>query len=140
MKHWIILTSLICLVYSQEKSKTDKFLNIKVQDATAQSKIDALRKEYMEQKKSIDSGYKEKIKLLRNEKNDEIKSLRKSFKELLRDLRKKYKHVRFPKEKGKKKAQARRKRPQAILLSYMYQEWCIERTQRMIMVSVFYTN
>jgi len=109
MKHWIILTSLICLAYSQEKPKTDKFLNIKVQDATAQSEIDALRKEYMDQKRSIDSGYKEKIKLLRDEKKDEIKSLRKSFRERLRDLRKKYKHVKFPKEKEKKKIKPKTK-------------------------------
>ena len=72
MKHWIILTFLICLGYSQEKSKSDKFLNIKVQDATAQSEIDALRKNYVDQKRSIESGYKEKIKLLRNEQKDEI--------------------------------------------------------------------
>ena len=109
MKHWIILTSLICLAYSQEKPKTDKFLNIKVQDVTAQSEIDALRKEYMEQKRSIDSGYKEKIKLLRDEKNKEIKKKKKSFKERLRDLRKKYKHVEFPKEKGKKKIKQKNK-------------------------------
>ena len=109
MKHWIILTSLICLAYSQEKPKTDNFLNIKIQDATAQSEIDALRKEHMEQKRSIDSGYIEKINLLRDEKNDEIKSIRKSFRERLRDLRKKYKHVKFPKEKGKKKIKQKNK-------------------------------
>ena len=109
MKHWIILMSLICLGYSQEKSKTDKFLNINVQDATAQSEIDALRKEYMDQKRSIDSGYKEKIKLLRDEQKDEIKSLRKSFRERLRDLRKKYKHVEFPKGKEKKKIKPKNK-------------------------------
>ena len=109
MKHWIILMSLICWGYSQEKSKSDKFLNIKVQDATAQSEIDAVRKEYMDQKRSIDSGYKEKIKLLRDEKRYEINSLRKSFRERLRDLRKKYKHVKFPKGKEKKKAKPKNK-------------------------------
>ena len=106
MKHWIILMSLICLGYSQEKSKTDKFLNIKVQDATAQSEIDVLRKEYMDQKRSID---REKIKLLRDEQKDEIISLRKSFRERLRDLRKKYKHVEFPKGKEKKKIKPKNK-------------------------------
>ncbi len=109
MKHWIILTFLICLGYSQEKSKSDKFLNIKVQDATAQSEIDALRKNYVDQKRSIESGYKEKIKLLRIEQKDEIKSLRKSFRERLRDLRKKYKHVEFPKEKKKNKTKPKAK-------------------------------
>ncbi len=109
MKHWIILMSLICLGYSQKKSKTDIFLNINVQDATAQSEIDAVRKEYMDQKRSIDSGYKEKIKLLRDEQKDEIKSLRKSFRERLRDLRKKYKHVEFPKGKEKKKIKPKNK-------------------------------
>ena len=109
MKHWIILMSLICLGYSQEKSKTDKFLNIKVQDATAQSEIDVLRKEYMDQKRSIDREYKEKIKLLRDEQKDEIISLRKSFRERLRDLRKKYKHVEFPKGKEKKKIKPKNK-------------------------------
>ena len=91
MKYWIILTSFICLGYSQERSKEDKFLNIKVQDATAQVEIDALRKEYLDQKKSIVKGYKEKIKTLKNER------------QILREVRKKYKHVKFPKENEKKK-------------------------------------
>ena len=109
MKYWIILTSLICLGYSQEKSKEDKFLNIKVQDATAQGEIDALRKEYLDQKKTIVIGYKEKFKTLKNEKKEDMKSLKKSFRQRLREVREKYKHVKFPKEKGKKKVKPKNK-------------------------------
>ncbi len=105
MKYWIILTSLICLGYPQEKPKADKFLKIRVEDVSAQNEIDELRKEYLTQKKSIDEGYKEKIKFLRDEQKGEIKSLKKSFRKRLKELRKKYKHVEFPKEKKKKKIQ-----------------------------------
>ncbi|MEC7926803.1 MAG: hypothetical protein VX767_01050 [Candidatus Neomarinimicrobiota bacterium] len=109
MKYWIILTSLICLGYSQEKSKEDKFLNIKVQDVTAQGEIDALRKEYLDQKKTIVIGYKEKIKTLKNEQKEDMKSLKKSFRQRLREVREKYKHVKFSKEKEKKKVKPKNK-------------------------------
>ena len=38
---------------SQTKPKADKFLNIEVQDALVQGEIDALRKDYLDQKKDI---------------------------------------------------------------------------------------
>ncbi|MEC7927431.1 MAG: hypothetical protein VX767_04275, partial [Candidatus Neomarinimicrobiota bacterium] len=58
--------------------------------------------EYLDQKKTIVIGYKEKFKTLKNEQKEDMKSLKKSFRQRLREVREKYKHVKFPKEKGKK--------------------------------------
>lgn len=102
MKYSIIFIFFITGLLAQDKVKEDKFLKLKVSNAQVQSEIDALRKNYLIQKKDIVAGYKERIKSLKTMQKSDIKSLKKSFRERLRELRKKHKDVKFP-EKPKKK-------------------------------------
>ena len=104
MKYGILLLCLVTFGFAQTKPKVDKFSIIEVQDALVQGEIDALRKDYLNQKKDIMKGYNERIKSLKEMRKIDIKSLRKSFRAKIKELRKKNKHVKFP-EKPKKEKQ-----------------------------------
>lgn len=109
MKYGILLLCLVTFGIAQTKPKVDKFLNIEVQDALVQGEIDALRKDYLDQKKEIMKRYNERIKSLKEMQKSDVKSLRKSFREKLKELRKKYKHVKFPEKPKKEKPELKSK-------------------------------
>tara|TARA_B100000029_G_scaffold512656_1_gene609927 strand:- start:997 stop:1365 length:369 start_codon:yes stop_codon:yes gene_type:complete len=109
MKYGILLFCLVTFGFAQTKQKADNFLNIKVQDALVQGEIDALRKDYLDQKKEIRKGYNERIKSLKEMQKSDVKSLTKSFREKLRQLRKKHKHVKFPEKPKKEKSDLKQK-------------------------------
>ncbi|MBH49465.1 MAG: hypothetical protein CMG69_01765 [Candidatus Marinimicrobia bacterium] len=109
MKYGILFLCLVTLGFAQTKQKADNFLNIKVQDALVQGEIDALRKDYLDQKKEIMKGYNERIKSLKEMQKSDVKTLRKPFREKLKELRKKNKHVKFPEKPKKEKPELKSK-------------------------------
>ena len=73
-----------------------KFLDIEVNDNTAQSEIDRLKEEFLSRSKEIHTGYEKRIDKLHAQRKDDMGNLKKEFKRKLKGLKKRHSHVQFP--------------------------------------------